>query len=53
MIDQKDVILTLGNTGCGKSTMLNSLINGPKSLKMIREDKKMVIKSKDGYKEEF
>ena len=53
MIDQKDVILALGNTGCGKSTMLNSLINGPSSLRTIRENKKTVIKSKDDYKEEF
>lgn len=32
-LDQ-NVILAIGTTGCGKSTMLNSLIWGPKSLSM-------------------
>ena len=31
-IEDKDVIIVLGNTGCGKSTMLNSLLLGPDSL---------------------
>lgn len=28
----KNIILALGYTGCGKSTMLNSLLFGPESL---------------------
>jgi predicted GTPase len=49
------VILALGNTGCGKSTMLNSLINGSDSLRTFRDKqkKKMVIQVKDGFKEDF
>ena len=31
-IANKDVIIVLGNTGCGKSTMLNSLLLGPDSI---------------------
>ena len=31
-IDGKDLVIVLGNTGCGKSTMLNSLLLGPESL---------------------
>lgn len=55
MIDSKNVILALGNTGCGKSTMLNSLINGSDSLRTFRDKqkKKMVIQVKDGFKEDF
>ena len=32
IIDGSDVILTYGFTGCGKSTMINSLIFGSKAL---------------------
>lgn len=28
----EDLIIVLGNTGCGKSTMINSLLFGPDSL---------------------
>ena len=54
-IDSKNVILALGNTGCGKSTMLNSLINGSDSLRTFRDKqkKRMVIQVKDGFKEDF
>lgn len=45
VLDQSDIInqnivLALGNTGCGKSTMLNSLVWGPESLQLetIHED---------------
>lgn len=30
-----DVVLVLGNTGCGKSTMLSSLVYGPENLVLI------------------
>ena len=36
VIKGKNVIICFGNTGCGKSTMLNSLIHGSKSLKYMR-----------------
>lgn len=32
ILKDADVVLVLGNTGCGKSTMLSSLIYGPHSL---------------------
>ena len=55
LIDSKNVILALGNTGCGKSTMLNSMINGPESLYIYRDKvkKKQIITVKDGFKEDF
>ena len=31
-IDDKELVIVLGNTGCGKSTMLNSLLLGPDSI---------------------
>ena len=36
-IKNKDLIIVLGNTGCGKSTMLNSLLLGPDSLHEIKQ----------------
>lgn len=35
-----DIVLAVGNTGCGKSTMLSSLIDGPNSLqtKILKEE---------------
>lgn len=32
-IEGKEVILAIGQTGCGKSTMLTALVYGPDSLK--------------------
>ena len=29
-----DLVIVLGNTGCGKSTMLNSILLGPDSLEL-------------------
>ena len=29
-----DLVLALGNTGCGKSTMFNGLLYGPESLEI-------------------
>lgn len=34
-VDDQDLVIVLGNTGCGKSTMLNSLLLGPDSLHEI------------------
>jgi ABC-type nitrate/sulfonate/bicarbonate transport system ATPase subunit len=31
-VNDKNVIMAIGNTGCGKSTMLNGLVLGPESL---------------------
>lgn len=46
-----NVVLILGNTGCGKSTMLSSLVYGPENL-FLRQDpenkKHQVIDKKDG-----
>lgn len=39
--DDAEIVLAIGNTGCGKSTMLTSLVDGPNSLQ---------VKT---YKEEF
>ena len=35
-----DIVLAVGNTGCGKSTMLTSLIDGPNTLqtKILKEE---------------
>lgn len=30
-----DIVLVLGNTGCGKSTMLSSLVYGSENLMLI------------------
>ena len=35
VVSGQDVVLTLGATGCGKSTMLTSLVFGPESLEQI------------------
>ena len=38
--ENADIVLAIGNTGCGKSTMLSSLVDGPSSLqiKTIKEE---------------
>lgn len=58
-IEDKDIILVLGNTGCGKSTMLNSLLLGSDCLEetkimteimigeKVKKRKKLVIATKD------
>ena len=33
-LKQYDLIIAIGNTGCGKSTMITSLVNGPDSLEI-------------------
>lgn len=34
-----DIVLVLGNTGCGKSTMLSSLVYGPENLIQVQDPK--------------
>ena len=36
-IDNKELIIALGNTGCGKSTMLTSIIFGPDALNITEQ----------------
>ena len=43
-------VLALGNTGCGKSTMLVSLLEGPDSLAQIKYKKKVKL-GQDKYKD--
>lgn len=38
-IDDHDLILAIGNTGCGKSTMLSSILFGTESLELIKQGK--------------
>ena len=44
VMDNKDIVIALGYTGCGKSSMLNSLLLGPESL----EKQKNIIELKTG-----
>ena len=37
-IKDQNLIIVIGNTGCGKSTMLSSLLNGPESLEITSID---------------
>lgn len=51
MIKDAEIVLAIGNTGSGKSTMLNSLVFGTEILSVQTTDKKKkVIDQKDGYK---
>ena len=47
--------MALGNTGCGKSTMLNALIWGPNSLKLehITEEYDVTSKNNQIIKKKF
>jgi len=36
-LNDKNIILAVGNTGCGKSTMLTSLMYGPEALELKKE----------------
>ena len=40
----QDVVLAIGTTGCGKSTMLNALIWGPASLEVKKIDEEIAMK---------
>lgn len=44
LIRGKDIVLCLGNTGTGKTTLLNSLIYGPESLQIVEIKEKVKIK---------
>ena len=46
--ENQDVILAIGSTGCGKSTMLNSLIWGPESMSLKSIDQDLILR--DGTK---
>lgn len=35
----QNLVMAIGNTGCGKSTMLSSLLFGPESLKLSKIEK--------------
>ena len=47
-LQNKNIILAVGNTGCGKSTMLTSLMYGPESLEMIKIDYEITVPSDKG-----
>lgn len=44
LIRGHETILAVGNTGCGKSTMLTSLVFGPDSLELQNCEKKIDVK---------
>ena len=46
-IEGKDIVVAVGDTGCGKTTLLRALIWGSQSLKQEKVAKKQVISSKD------
>lgn len=63
MVDGADLLLSVGNKGCGKSTMINSLMYGPQSLEekqlefqvrglrgKMRKLKRTVVEQKDEFK---
>lgn len=50
-IKDADIVIAIGNTGAGKSTMLNSIVFGTDILEVTKsEKKKIVIDQKEGYK---
>lgn len=58
ILSKGNIILVVGNTGCGKSTMLSSLIYGPKALNLTPVDigngkKRVVIDYKKNIKPEL
>lgn len=44
--NDQDLILAVGNTGCGKSTMLSSLIFGPENLEIKKIPREVKVKRK-------
>ena len=48
-LENKDIILAIGNTGCGKSTMLTSLMYGPQSLKLQKIDYEINVPHENGF----
>lgn len=49
VINNEDMIVTLGNTGCGKSTMLSSILFGPESLHIVKQGPKKLIEQKPEF----
>lgn len=47
-IEKADIILAVGNTGCGKSTILNSLVFGPDSLQLKKIEEQYQVQTPDG-----
>ena len=47
-IEGKEVILAIGQTGCGKSTMLTALVYGPQALQQEKLEKESVVKDSNG-----
>jgi predicted GTPase len=47
-IEGKNIILAVGNTGCGKSTMLTSLMYGPEALELKKIDYEIKIPQQKG-----
>ena len=43
-----NIILAVGNTGCGKSTMLTSLMYGPEALELTKIDYEIKIPHQKG-----
>ena len=46
LINDKDLVILLGNTGCGKSTMLNSILLGPDTLHETQIKKEIIVRNK-------
>lgn len=46
--DDKEIIVALGNPGCGKSAMFTSLVHGPHSLERKKVEYEFEIPSADG-----
>ena len=46
--DDKEIIVALGNPGCGKSTLFTSLVHGPQNLERKKVEYEFEIPSADG-----
>ena len=46
--DDKEIVVALGNPGCGKSTMFTSLVHGPEALERKKVEYEFEIPSADG-----
>lgn len=47
-VENQDVVVALGNTGCGKSTMFTSLIYGSQALELKQLQETVLEKTKNG-----
>ena len=43
-LKEKELLLAFGNTGCGKSTMISSLVFGPDKLELKAVPEKKIVK---------